>query len=208
MYTTTVNGFMKAIGIVINIGVVGGLAYATYYFAQPAVIEVWRHGYSSGVSRAANPEMNLFVRMFMTGSDANAPVDLARMEFNVFLRYVTLTITLLLSFIVAGTATEILMLESRKETWGSLLATPLSGREILRSTILSLIWRLRGTFAIVVILCTIGLLAGAVHPLGYLFTMLNLAASLWMFAVWGVRASVGAKDWPRLRAVAFISRYC
>ncbi len=46
----------------------------------------------------------------------------------------------------------------------------------------------------VVILCTIGLLAGAVHPLGYLFTMLNLAASLWMFAMWGVRASVGAKD--------------
>jgi ABC-type transport system involved in multi-copper enzyme maturation permease subunit len=194
MYTTTANGFMKAIGIIINLGVVGALAYATYYFARPAVVEVWRHGYSLGATRAANPEMNLFVRMFMTGSDVNAPVDLARMEFNVFLRYVTLTITLLLSFIVAGTATEILMLERRKETWGSLLATPLSARDILRSTILALIWRLRGIIVIVVILCTIGLLAGAVHPLGYLFTMLNLAASIWMFAMWGIRASVGAKD--------------
>ncbi len=194
MYTTTSNGFMKAIGMIINLGVVGALAYATYYFARPAVVEVWRYGYSSGVTRSASPEMNLFVRMFMPGSDANAPVDVARTEFNVFLRYVMITITLLMSLIVAGTATEILMLERRKETWGSLLATPLSARDILKSTILSLIWRLRGTFVILVVLGTIGLLAGAVHPLGYILTMLNLAASIWMFAVWGVRASVGAKD--------------
>ena len=39
-----------------------------------------------------------------------------------------------------------------------------------------------------------GLLAGAIHPLGYLLAMLNLAASVWLFTVWGVRASVQARD--------------
>ena len=194
MYTTSANGFMKAIGAIFNLVAVGVLGYATCYYARPAVVEVWRHGYTSGVTSNAKPEMNLFVRLFVTGLDAHAPVDLARTEFNVFLRFLTFTITLLLSFVVAGTANEILMLERRKETWNSLLATPLTAREILRLTIRALIWRLRGILGIVVVLCTIGLLAGAVHPLGYLFTLLNLAASIGMFAMWGVRASVGAKD--------------
>ena len=185
---------MKAVGVIINLGFLAALGYATYYFARPAVVEVWRHGYGSGLTRGAKPDLNLFVGMFLSGMDANAPVDLARARFNVFLRYVTFTILLLLGFTLPGAAAETLTRERARETWTSLLATPLVAREILRSTFLAVVWRLRGLIEIIVVLWTIGLIAGAVHPIGYLLAMLNFAASTWLFAVWGVRASTGSKD--------------
>ena len=65
MYTTRGNGLMKAAGVLVNVGLLVALAYATYYFARPAVDEVRRHGYGSGVTSNAPPEFNLFVGMFV-----------------------------------------------------------------------------------------------------------------------------------------------
>ena len=194
MYTTRGNGLWKAVGVLGNLGLLAALAYATYYFARPAMVEVWRHGYGSGVTSNARPEFNLFVRMFVPGGGVNPPLDLARTEFNLFLRYVTSSITLLLTFLIAVNATETITLERRKETWNSLLATPMTARAILQSAFLATVWRIRQPIAILGVLWTMGLLAGAIHPLGYLLAMLNLAASVWLFTVWGVRASVRARD--------------
>ena len=194
MYTTRGNGLLKAVGVLGNLGLLAALAYATYYFARPAMVEVWRHGYGSGATSNARPEFNLFVRMFVPGGGVNQPLDLARTEFNLFLRYVTFSITLLLTFIIAASATETIALERRKETWNSLLATPMTARAILQSAHLAGLWRIRQPIALLGILWTMGLLAGAIHPLGYLLAMLNLAASVWLFTGWGVRASVRARD--------------
>jgi ABC-type transport system involved in multi-copper enzyme maturation permease subunit len=194
MYTTRGNGLLKAVGVLGNLGLLAALAYATYYFARPAMVEVWRHGYGSGATSNARPEFNLFVRMFVPGRGLNQPSDLARTEFNLFLRYVTFSITLLLTFISALSATEIITLERKKETWNSLLATPMTARSILQSALLAALWRIRQPIAILGVLWTMGLLAGAIHPLGYLLVMLNVAASVWFFTVWGLRASVRAQD--------------
>ena len=194
MYTTRGNGLLKAVGVLGNLGLLAALAYATYYFARPAMVEVWRHGYGSGVTSNARPEFNLFVRMFVPGEGVNQPLDLARTEFNLFLRYVTSSITLLLTFIIAMSATETITLERRKETWNSLLATPMTVCAILQSALLATVWRIRQPIAILGVLWTMGLLAGAIHPLGYLLAMLNLAASVWLFTVWGLWASVRAPD--------------
>src|SRR5262249_45672165 len=113
---------------------------------------------------------------------------------NLFLRYVTFTITLLMAFVTAGCAAEILTLERTKETWSSLLATPLTARDMLRSALQAAVWRLRQPIAIVLVLWASGVPAGAIHPIGYILAVLNLAASMWLFAAWGVRASAGAKD--------------
>jgi ABC-type Na+ efflux pump permease subunit/dienelactone hydrolase len=194
MYTTRGNGTMKAAGVLVNLGLLAGLAYATYAFARPAVVEVWRHGYGSGVTSNAPPEFNLFVRMFLPDRRVNQPLDLARTEFNLFLRYVTFAITLFLTFIPTLNATETIAVERRKETWNSLLATPMTARAILQSALLATVWRIRQPIAIVGVLWTMGLLAGAIHPLGYLLAMLNLAAWVWLFIVWGLAASVLARD--------------
>jgi hypothetical protein len=91
----------------------------------------------------APPEFNLFVRMFVPARGLNQPSDLARTEFNLFLRYVTFSITLLMTFISAASATETIALERRKETWNSLLATPMMARAILQSALLAALWRIR-----------------------------------------------------------------
>src|SRR5262249_33578519 len=48
-------------------------------------------------------------------------------------------------------------------------------------------------FGTVSVLWTIGLAAGAIHPLGYLVSLLELAASAWMMAVLGVLGSIRAE---------------
>jgi ABC-type Na+ efflux pump permease subunit len=202
MYTTRGNGLMKAVGAAINLGFLAALCYATCHFASPAVVEVWRHGYQSGVTSAEPPELNLFVRMLVPTGRPSQPVDLARTDFNLFLRFVTISIMVLLPFSAVGSASQVLALERRKETWNSLLGTPLEPRDILRSAILAALWRVRQPMAILAVLSTLGLLAGALHPLGYFLALLNPAASVWFFAAWGLRGSVGPQDQDRAAAAA------
>jgi len=194
MYTSRGSGLMKAVGVLVNLCLMAALAAATYYFAKPAVVEVWRYGYRSGMTTSERPEFNLFVRMFVPSGGANQPVDLARTDFNLFVRFVTLLITALLIFGIAGNASQTITLERRKETWTSLLATPMTARAILRSALLVTLWRTRQLIAILGVLWTLGLLAGAIHPVGFLLAMFNLGASAWLFAVWGLRAAVRAQD--------------
>ena len=142
--TTSRAGLLgKAVGLVISLGIYGTLGYVTYFFGRPALIEVWHHGYRSGITSAERPEWNILIRFFMSGPDVNPPVDVARTEFNVFLRYLTTPIVFLVTMIAAGNAAEGIVSERARETWDSLIATPLSARDILRSKMLAALWRMR-----------------------------------------------------------------
>ncbi len=57
-----------AIGLLFGLGMYGILAYVTLVFARPALIEVWRHGYRSGITSAERPEWNLAIRFFLAGA--------------------------------------------------------------------------------------------------------------------------------------------
>jgi ABC-type transport system involved in multi-copper enzyme maturation permease subunit len=195
-YTTRTHGLVRAAGSLISLAILAGLAYGTYYFARPALLEVWRHGYGVPTGRRADLEFNLFVRMFVPNTSNGQPIDQGRVDFNVFLRYVTTMMTIIVSFIIASFAAEILTLERAKQTWTSLLATPLTAREILRAAILSATWRLREVLTVLMVLWTIGLIAGAIHPVGYLAAVLELAASIWFLTTIGALAAIQANDLP------------
>jgi hypothetical protein len=203
MYTTRSNALIIAVSVLLKLGLLAALAGVTYYFARPAVIEVWRHGYGSGVTTNARPEFNLFVQMFVPGRSVNGPLDMARTDFNQFLRFVTSSITLLVTLMIAAGAGGTISQELRKEAWNCLFATPMTARVFLRSAVLATVWRIRWPIAFLGVLWTMGLLAGAIHPLGYLLAMLNLAASVWLFTAWGVRASIGARDQAEATARSF-----
>jgi hypothetical protein len=174
-------------------GLLAGLAAATFYYARPAFVELWRYGYGSAATAAPEHEMNILLRMFLPRSSQGGPVDIARTDFNLFIRYATVAIIVVMSFLVGGIASEVIGTERLKETWSSLLATPLGAREILRSALLVAAWRSRGAFGAALVLWTLGLAAGAIHPLGFLVSVLELAASAWLMAVFGVLGSIRAE---------------
>jgi ABC-type transport system involved in multi-copper enzyme maturation permease subunit len=61
--------------------------------------------------------------------------------------------------------------EREDDSWLSLLGTTLTGGEILRGKALGALWRWKSLGLLCVFLWTLGLLAGAIHPLGYLLVM-------------------------------------
>ena len=182
------------IGLIISLGFVGTFAYLTFFFARPAFFEVWRHGYASGITSAEPPEWNLWFRLFMPDYGVNSPADIARTEFNLFLRQTTPMFIVLIMLIAAAMASEGIVSERARETWDSLIATPLTAREILRSKLLAVIWRMRWLLAILFGLWMIGLVAGAIHPIGLLVSALAVAASIWLMLTFGISISIGAKD--------------
>jgi len=170
------------------------LGYVTFFFGRPAFIELWHHGYSAGLTTAERPEVNLMVRFFMPDYGVKPPADIARTEFNLFLRYVTTPLTFLIALMAAGAAAAGIATERARETWNSLIATPLTARDILRSKMLAALWQMRWVLTTLLVLWTIGLIAGAIHPLGYLALVLELAAWTWFLLARGTLDSVRAKD--------------
>ena len=180
-------GFLsKALGLLIYLAMYCTLGYVTYFFARPALIEVWRHGYSSGITSAERPEWNLAIRFFMSGYGVNPPADIARTELNLFLRNITTPMILFITLLAAGMAAEAIVSERARETWDSLIATPLTARDILRSKMLAALWRMRLLLATLLGLWTIGLVAGAIHPIGFVGSVLVLAALIWLMLTFGI----------------------
>ena len=193
--TTSRAGLLgTTVGLVITLGIYGALGFVTYVFGRPALIEVWDHGYRSGIAGAEPPEWNIFIRFFMSGFGVNPPVDVARTEFNVFLRFITAPLAFMVALVAAGNAAEGIVSERARATWDSLIATPMTARDILRSKMRAALWRMRSILATLLVLWTIGLGAGAVHPIGYLASVLAMAAWTWFMLAFGLSIAMGAKD--------------
>ena len=173
------------------------LGYATVFFGRPALVELWHHGYTAGVTTAERPEWNLIIRFLMSDYGVNPPADIARTEFNLFLRYITTPMMFFIAMMAASTAATGIATERARETWTSLIATPLTAQDILRSKMLAALWQMRWVLTTMLVLWTIGLIAGAIHPLGYLAVVIELAALTWFFLARETLASVRATDLGR-----------
>ncbi len=193
-YTARAGFLGQLLGLLILLGIYSTLACCTFFFARLAFAELWRNGYAAGLTTAERPEFNLVIRFYLAESDATGPPDLARVDLNVFLRFVTTVIMSILALATAAIAAECIASERTRETWSSLIATPLTPRDILRGEMLACLWRLRGLSLTLLVLLTIGLLAGAIHPLGFFVSLLVAAAWTWLMLVLGMLASVCAKD--------------
>src|SRR5262249_32725272 len=74
------------------------------------------------------------------------------------------------------------------------IATPLSEYDILRGKLLASLWRLRAIGVTILALWTLGLLFGAVHPIGYIAALLTLASSTAYFLVAGLQSGLRIQD--------------
>jgi ABC-type Na+ efflux pump permease subunit len=196
MSTSRVGFLSWAFSQIIILGIYTALGYVTYFFGRPAFVELWHHGYAAGLTTAERPELNLVIRFFMLDYGVKPPVDIARTEFNILLRTITGTMMFFIPVMAATTAAAGIASERAKETWSSLIATPLTARDILRSKMLAALWQMRSILITALVLWTIGLIAGAIHPLGYVAVVLELVATTWFFLARGTLASVRAKDLP------------
>ena len=132
---------------------------------------VWRNGYSasSGESLALN-------RMLC----ATSPI------------YITLWL-----LAAAGAAASSVTFERERDSWDSLLATPLSGWQIVRGKTVGAMWGLRGFGAILSLFWLVGLAAGAVHPLGLSLALFIVAILTWFVLALGTHASLTGKSTAR-----------
>ena len=109
------------------------------------------------------------------GSQAFHP---ARDELNVIVRVVIVVLYIAMVLAVAVRSGLNFISEIEKETWTSLIATPLDATEILSGKILGTFWGMRWMGLIYLAFVALGLAAGAVHPSAGVLVLLELAIFL------------------------------
>ena len=136
-------GFLSwAVSVALISCIYASLGYVTFFFGRPALAELWHHGYTAGVTTTQRPEWNLITRFFMSDYGVHPPADIARTEFNQFLRCVTVPMMFFVPMMASSIAAAGIATERVRETWSSLIATPLTARDILRGKILSALWQM------------------------------------------------------------------
>ena len=138
---------------VLTAGLLGPLAivflvYLTSWFAGPAFAELAERGYGAprelpmpGLHPMAR---TLVVKLGTVSSFSLAPAPgQARLEFNIVLRQASALLVMFSVLMVAGYAAEGVAVEKDRDTWLGLIATPLSGWEILRAKMIGAVWRAR-----------------------------------------------------------------
>ena len=195
MHTCRPRGLARLADRLVYLIIVGAIAYPTWFLGRLAVKEVWQNGYTSGADRRKRPEFNLIIR-FLAPAVYDA-TDQARMEFNLLLRSLTVSLGFFLLLAALGFGIEAIMTERRRATWNSLLATPLDGRDILRAKLLGTCWRFRLGIGTLLLLWLLDLLTGSLHPLGLVLTLLVFACWIMFAAVWGMLAAVKTADGAR-----------
>ena len=164
--------------ICLAVAAVGGLGYLAYFAGIPAFQEVLDYGYGS------------------TGTQA------ARNVLSAGVRFLTACLYVLMALLLGAGAATGITLEREKDAWTSLTVTPLEGQEILTGKILGALWRVRGILAALLFVWLIGLICGAVHPLGFLLAIVATSIDLTFIAVLGTYLSLRSKSSARAIAAS------
>lgn len=159
-------GFAFWLGMVISLAMLAGLAYSTYRFAAPCF---------------AHPA-------------GSAELAAGQTQFNIYLRTLTLILVFLSALLGASITSVSITSEREADTWDALVATPLEGREILRAKVMGPLLRSWPLPAVLVALWILGVVAGAVHPLGWFFALIGLGVAGGFAVVVGVVVSLIARD--------------
>ena len=138
------------------------------------------------IAAFADPARLALVEWFEGGSRMH------RDELHGWLRDSILALGLLWIMVVAAVGSGSIAGERERRTWESLTATPLTGRQIVRGKVVGTLWTTRGLAAPIAALWVLGLIGGAVHPLGVLASALVLGTLLPLAASIGVGCSMVA----------------
>jgi hypothetical protein len=98
---------------------------------------------------------------------------------------------------MAATAATSVTSEREKDTWVSLSGTPLSGAEILIGILLGSAWRVRVLLGASLLVWFIGLVCGAVHPLGFVLVIIVTTVYLIFISMLGTYLSLRSRSSAR-----------
>jgi ABC-type Na+ efflux pump permease subunit len=185
----------------VSLALLAAIIFGTYWFAEPAFRELLARGYGPGPADA-HMEITPFAMALVRAPSQGPPPGMARVEFNEVLREFTPALVMYSLLVLALCAGEGIAAERARDTLSGLIATPLTGREILRAKMLGAAWRARRKLALPVVLWALGLLAGALHPLGVLAALGSLGVAGWFLVSLATYHSLRARDpgqaagWP------------
>lgn len=94
---------------------------------------------------------------------------------------------------LAGASAGSIALEREEDTWTGLLSTPLDGDEILRGKMLGSLAGLWPLGATIVLLWMVGLVCGALHPVGFVLGILAFGLFTWYAIALGTYCSLHAR---------------
>ena len=86
---------------------------------------------------------------------------------------------------IASLAAAGVVAEREEDTWTSLIATPLSGEEILRAKMFGAVWGTRWLGVLLLAFWLLGLASGAVHPIGFVAVVSRPPCSSGSSPPWG-----------------------
>lgn len=159
--------------IILGLGAIMGLGYWVYALGLPAFHEMLDYGYGTGGIQTAREALSVSVRIF------------------------TAVLYILSGLLMAAAAATSVTYEREKETWVSLIATPLTGTEILQGKMLGSAWRVRLLIGALLLIWLIGFLCGAVHPIGLFLTILVASVYLFFIAMLGTYLSLVSRSSAR-----------
>jgi hypothetical protein len=145
LYTGRPGGFTRLVGFVLTAIAGGLLAYNTHWLASLAIEEIWEYG--------RNAPRNQYLAWGH------------RTAFMWFLRGVIPLIYIIGILGIAGAAAAAFTSEHEEDTWVSLTATDLTGREILFAKMVGAIKRGRIFGGMIAFLTILGALLGSINPL-------------------------------------------
>ncbi len=168
---------------------VGGIVAAIVVFGMPSFVSFW---------------LQSFFEARANGYHSIQP-QLSRTHLNVIVRGLAVTLYLLMSLIVCLRASMNFTTERERETWVSLVCTPLDGREILTGKLLGSVWPLRWLALLILVLAILGAVAGAVHPFAVCLTTLEFIVFLGFIALLGTAFSIKSRTSTRAIAGTLIT---
>jgi ABC-type transport system involved in multi-copper enzyme maturation permease subunit len=175
-YVSRTGGLVKLLRLIVAVIGASAIGYWLIDLGASAFRELARDGYGGGPG-------------------------VERARFNAFLRGVGCLLYVLWMLAAATAAAASIASERESDTWTSLIATPLEGYEILRAKMLGAVWGSKVLVIVLVLLWTIGLLAGAVHPFGFFAVLVELVVFTWFAVALGTYYSLHAKSTLRAQAM-------
>ena len=185
----------------------GAVAAAVLWVAVPAFQEVAERGYGPSPPGAwdgpnAAIHMHPYARLLVAGPGLEPPPGTARLELNEVVRPFFAAYLFTFVVAVAGATVELLAAEAERDTWSGLLATPLTGAQILRAKMLGAVWQTRWFTGTALAVCLVGLAGGGLHPVGFAYALALAAVSGWFFTSLGAYAWLRYPDRQRATAAA------
>jgi ABC-type transport system involved in multi-copper enzyme maturation permease subunit len=171
LHTDRPRGFVRFVGFVLTLIVVGYLLYAAVSTAAPAIREMWEHGYAPPTSLDA----------YARGR---------RWQFYWFVRGVAPLFYMFATLAIAATAAAAITSEHEGDTWVSLTSTDLTGREILFAKLTGALKRGQSLATVILVLALAGVVAGAIHILSLPALILALTIYGWFAAALGAWISL------------------